>query len=50
MPEDLDGYDYETVYPDHEPYIIFLDKSTDITFIDFSDGIKYKKTNLDEFI
>ena len=49
LPEDLDGYDYEIVNPDHDPYIIFLDKSTDITFIDFSDGIEYKKIDLDEF-
>ncbi len=46
-PPNLEG---RSTYPDHEPYIIFLDKSTDITFIDFSDGIKYKKTDLDEFI
>jgi len=50
LPEDLDGYDFEMVESDREPFTFYVDESTEIQIIDFSEGIKYININLNAFL
>ncbi len=49
LPEDLNGYDYEITYAKHDPYIIYLDQNTDVTVLDFSDGLDFKEESVTDF-
>ena len=49
LPEDLNGYDYEIVYPEKEAYTVFIDEDTAIEVLDFENGLKLKKTTPEDF-
>ncbi|MBR4144612.1 MAG: hypothetical protein IKU06_04020 [Lachnospiraceae bacterium] len=49
LPEDLDGYDYEIVYPDKDTFIIYVDEYTDISIVSFEDGFHMEPVSPEEF-
>lgn len=49
LPEDLDGYDYEIVYPDKDSFIIYIDDDTYIEVLNFEDGLQSEQVSLEDF-
>ena len=49
LPENLDGYDYEVVYPSEETFIFYIDEDTYIEVLNFEDGIQSEQETLEDF-
>ena len=49
FPEDLGGYDYEIVYKEQDPFIIYADENTAITTLIFDPSLHHKDCDLETF-
>lgn len=49
LPEDLDGYDYEVVYPNEDSFIFYIDENTYIEVLNFEEGLNSEQVTLEDF-